>query len=217
LGFGGSTSANTKPHTHNQSLQDDGGDLSETLTDMNGVELYSLITDNSAAVAANTAAIAVNTAAIAAIEGVPTGTIVMWSGLLSAIPSGWVLCDGTGGTPNLIATFIRGVSTDATDPGSTGGADTVTLTGAESGLVSHSHSSSVSDPGHTHSVSNGSATSTPGVYFRNTASTGASYSLNTASSTTGISVSVGTAGPSAASSAHENMPSYYELAYIQKS
>ena len=212
MGFGGSTSANTKPHTHNQSLQDDGGDLSETLTDMNGVELYSLITDNSAAVAANTAAIAVNTAAIAAIEGVPTGTIVMWSGLLSAIPSGWVLCDGTGGTPNLIATFIRGVSTDATDPGSTGGADTVTLTGSESGLVSHSHSSSVSDPGHVHTFQGGNGPSQGG-----SGDTPWGSYYNTTSATTGISVSVGTAGPSAASSAHENMPSYYELAYIQKS
>jgi len=217
LGFGGSTSANTKPHTHNQSLQDDGGDLSETLTDMNGVELYSLITDNSAAVAANTAAIAVNTAAIAAIEGVPTGTIVMWSGLLSAIPSGWVLCDGTGGTPNLIATFIRGVSTDATDPGSTGGADTVTLTGAESGLVSHSHSSSVSDPGHTHSCTNGGNSTIAGAIFRNMATTGASFSLNTDSATTGIGVTVNSVGASDASSSHENMPAYYELAYIQKS
>jgi len=44
LGFSGSVSVNTLPHTHNQTLQDDGGELSETLTDMNGVTLYSLIT-----------------------------------------------------------------------------------------------------------------------------------------------------------------------------
>jgi len=44
LGFSGSVSVNTLPHTHNQTLQDDGGQLSETLTDMNGVTLYSLIT-----------------------------------------------------------------------------------------------------------------------------------------------------------------------------
>ena len=215
MGFGGSTSANTKPHTHNQTLQDDGGDLSETLTDMNGVELYSLITDNSAAVAANTAAIAVNTAAIAAIEGVPTGAIVMWSGLLSAIPSGWVLCDGTGGTPNLIATFIRGVATDATDPGSTGGADSVTLTGSESGLVSHSHTSSVSDPGHNHDCRDGNQTA-GGDYFKSEDNGQSTYN-QTESNTTGISVSVNSVGASDASSSHQNMPAYYELAYIQKS
>jgi len=65
---GGSSSPETLAHTHNQSLANDGGDLSETLTDMNGVALYSLITDNSAAVAANTANIATNTAAISTIE-----------------------------------------------------------------------------------------------------------------------------------------------------
>jgi len=31
--------------------------------------------------------------------GIPSGVIVMWSGLLANIPSGWALCDGTSGTP----------------------------------------------------------------------------------------------------------------------
>lgn len=44
MAFGGSVSVTTLPHTHNQSLTDDGGQLSQTLTDMNGVTLYSLIT-----------------------------------------------------------------------------------------------------------------------------------------------------------------------------
>ena len=83
MAFGGSTSSNTLPHTHNQTLINDGGDLSETLTDMNGVALYSLITDNTAAVAANTAA-------IAAINSVPSGLIAIWEGSLASIPTGWV-------------------------------------------------------------------------------------------------------------------------------
>lgn len=84
MAFGGSTSANTKPHTHNQTLVDDGGQLSETLTDMNGVVLYSLITDNSTAVAANTAAIAL-------INSVPSGLVAIWSSSIASIPSGWTL------------------------------------------------------------------------------------------------------------------------------
>ena len=46
FGGGSSGSAALTAHTHNQTLAGDGGDLSETLTDMNGVSLFSLIEDN---------------------------------------------------------------------------------------------------------------------------------------------------------------------------
>lgn len=40
--------------------------------------------------------------------GVPKGTIVMWSGLITAIPSGWTLCDGTlGGVSNATIPDLR--------------------------------------------------------------------------------------------------------------
>src|SRR5207237_1315846 len=42
------------------------------------------------------------------------GIIVLWSGLASAIPSGWVLCDGTNGTPDLRDRFIIGDGTGPT-------------------------------------------------------------------------------------------------------
>lgn len=44
MSFGGSSASVTLPHTHNQTLAGDGGQLSQLLTDMNGVTLYSLIT-----------------------------------------------------------------------------------------------------------------------------------------------------------------------------
>lgn len=56
-------------------------------------------------------------------SGVPSGTIVMWSGSIASIPTGWKLCDGTAGTPDLRSKFIRGAP-PATDPGATGGSDT---------------------------------------------------------------------------------------------
>ena len=47
------------------------------------------------------------------IEGVfarfVSGMIIAFKG--SSIPSGWALCDGSNGTPNLIGKFIRGGST----------------------------------------------------------------------------------------------------------
>ena len=73
MSFGGSSTSFTLPHTHNQTLANDGGQLSQTLTDMNGVTLYSLITGavdpqtaiNTAAIATNTGNIATNTTDIA--------------------------------------------------------------------------------------------------------------------------------------------------------
>ena len=216
MAFGGSVSANTKPHTHNQTLVDDGGDLSETLTDMNGVALYSLITDNSAAVATNTADIATNTAdiatntaAIAAIAAIPAGVILMWSGSVVSIPAGWDICDGTNGTINLSNKFVR----SGTSIGTTGGADTVTLTGAQSGTSAHDHSASSNTTGaHTHS----GGVTTPGEY--GTHATKVTTSANTGSAGNHSHViTVNNSSEAAASSSHENMPAYYELAYIQKS
>ena len=62
------------------------------------------------------------TAIEAAITGIPSGLIAMWSGTLANIPSGWHLCDGVSGRPNLLNKFVIGVATAATNPGATGGA-----------------------------------------------------------------------------------------------
>ena len=59
-------------------------------------------------------------------NGCPAGMIVMWAGTIATIPSGWVICDGNNGTPNLLARFVKGVATAATNPGTTGGATTHT-------------------------------------------------------------------------------------------
>jgi len=40
------------------------------------------------------------------------GVIVMWHGLITDIPDGWALCDGTQGTPDLAGNFIRGAVTE---------------------------------------------------------------------------------------------------------
>ena len=54
----------------------------------------------------------------------------MWSGATNNIPSGWALCDGNNGTPNLQDKFIVGAgSSYAVD--ATGGS-------ADATLVSHS-------------------------------------------------------------------------------
>ena len=60
----------------------------------------------------------------------PHGIICMWSGSIAAIPAGWVICDGTHGTPDLRDKFIIGAGTTYA-PGASGG--------------SNSHSHSISD------------------------------------------------------------------------
>lgn len=42
------------------------------------------------------------------VSSVPTGAILMWSGFIVAIPTGYVICDGTNGTPNLRDRFVVG-------------------------------------------------------------------------------------------------------------
>ena len=58
-------------------------------------------------------------------EVVPTGFIGMWSGSASTIPTGWTLCDGTNGTPNLTDRFVLGAG-KTYQPGATGGTATAT-------------------------------------------------------------------------------------------
>ena len=41
-------------------------------------------------------------------ESLPTGAIVMWGGSIASIPTGWTLCDGTAGTPDLQDRFVVG-------------------------------------------------------------------------------------------------------------
>ena len=59
------------------------------------------------------------TASVAA--AVPTGMIMMWSGASNAIPSGYVLCDGTNSTPDLRDRFVVGAGSSYA-VGATGGA-----------------------------------------------------------------------------------------------
>jgi hypothetical protein len=49
------------------------------------------------------------------------GIIALWSGSIASIPIGWVLCDGTHGTPDLREKFIMGANASTTPPGTTGG------------------------------------------------------------------------------------------------
>ena len=91
--------------------------------------------------------------AMSGLSSIPKGLVSMWSGTKATIPSGWLLCDGTNGTPDLRNKFIRGIGTgEADEAGATGGSDTITLDG--NNLPAHVHTVA-----HTHGAITGSLSS----------------------------------------------------------
>ena len=83
-----------------------------------------------------------------------SGMIILWSGNTGNIPSGFVLCDGNNGTPNLTDRFIVGAGA-AYSPGATGGSSSVTLSVSQ--MPSHSHTIN----NHNHSFSASTTTGNP--------------------------------------------------------
>jgi hypothetical protein len=60
---------------------------------------------------------------------IPAGGIILWSGSIGSIPAGYVLCNGSNGTPDLRDRFVIGAgSTYAVD--ATGGSTSYTPTGS---------------------------------------------------------------------------------------
>ena len=90
--------------------------------------------------------------------GIPAGGIIMWSGTVANIPSGWYLCNGSYGTPDLRDRFVVGAGSSY-NPGNTGGSETVSI--STSNMPSHNHSVSSHShtiPSHAHTVSSHSHT-----------------------------------------------------------
>lgn len=140
--------------------------------------------------------------------------IRMYSGLISAIPAGWDLCDGEDGRPNLFNKLLKGISTITTDPGTTGGTETFTLDSTN--LPTHTHSFTVvPNSGHYHDYIFPNYESSA-FRFAPDAIQGAS-TLNTLStSSTGAHTHTISGGSSGAGAVISTYPAYCELAYIIK-
>jgi len=139
----------------------------------------------------------------------PSGTIVLWSGSIGSIPAGWVLCNGSNGTPDLRNRFVVGAgSTYAVD--ATGGS-------ADAIVVSHTHTatSAVTDPGHTHVIRTDAGGGGGGAGRFVNGSTGGTSVDSTNSATTGVTVAT-TVNSAGNSGTNANLPPYYALCYIQK-
>jgi hypothetical protein len=69
------------------------------------------------------------------------GMIMMWSGTIATIPSGWLLCNGSSGTPDLRNRFIIGANADDAGVAKTNITGSPTQTGGSKDaiVVSHTH------------------------------------------------------------------------------
>jgi hypothetical protein len=142
--------------------------------------------------------------------GLPAGMIVMWSGATTSVPSGWQLCDGSNGTPDLRDRFVVGAG-NTYSAGDTGGVNEVSLTLNQ--LPSHDHGGSTSSSGnHSHSVA--SKRSDDGGSGENVPSINTGVSIGTSTSTNGAHTHTITA--QGGNHAHENRPPYYGVAFICK-
>lgn len=84
-------------------------------------------------------------------EPYPSGVIKLWYGSASNIPAGWVYCDGMNGTPDLRDTYPKSVPDTATDPGTTGGQNSLSLSSAQ--MPSHNHTGQADSTGsHDHKL-----------------------------------------------------------------
>jgi hypothetical protein len=150
------------------------------------------------------------TTAFVLANGVPTGAIIMWSGSIASIPSGWLLCNGTSGTPDLRDRFVVGAGSTYAVAATGGTADAI--------VVAHTHTatSTVSDPTHNHSSFKNSAPNGGGAgNCLADNSSGNSPGFATTSSATGITVAT-TNSSTGVSGTNQNLPPYYALAYIMK-
>jgi microcystin-dependent protein len=129
----------------------------------------------------------------------PVGGIIMWSGAVSAIPSGWAICDGEGDTPDLTGRFVIHADADS------GGTHDVNETGDAAATGDHTLTTAQM-PSHTHTYYQRG--------FTAAALAGGSedYSDDTALYTGGT----GPTGGGAVHSHTQSLPPYYALAYIMK-
>jgi len=138
----------------------------------------------------------------------PSEIIAVWTGFITAIPLGWKLCDGTNGTPDLREKFIRGVPTAGTNPGGTGGGSTVTINTGN--MSNHLHSGTGSSHNHT------------GRWSADTAGGEANEGLGGGDATqTAVPQNnsvkiVNTVQSQGGGGAHNNIPQFFEVLYIQK-
>lgn len=157
---------------------------------------------------------------------IPLGVITLWYGSIGSVPTGWYLCDGANGTPDLRDKFVVAAGSTYAVAATGGSANSV--------VVSHDHtysSTTGSSGSATGSVTGGVAgdfgpfSSATGVFAtsdgvgnrpQGAGGTGSSRTATLTIPTHTHTVS-GTTTTAGVSGTNANLPPYYALAYIMKS
>lgn len=189
-----------------------------TKADASSPALTGTPTAPTAAAATDTTQIATTAHVKDAIDLYFTGMILLWSGSSGTIPTGWAICDGTNGTPDLRDRFVVGAGTSY-------------AVGASGGSV---NKSTDSQGAHTHGAATGSTALTVDqmpahTHTSQTQPTGAGASVpygggagyNTvAAATSSTGGGSGHTHTIASDGAHTHTtdvrPPYYALCYIMK-
>jgi hypothetical protein len=194
-----------------------GGNLSVTGT----AAVTGVLTAPTAAPGTNTTQAATTAFVQAALSSLlPTGVITMWSGTIATIPSGWLLCNGSSGTPDLRDRFIVGARQDDAGVAKTNITGSLTQTGGSKDAitVSHTHTASTSTAGaHVHTM----VFQTNQADHAITGNVGDNGVLNDtrtsgSMSTEGNHTHTITVDSAGSSGTNANLVPYYALAFIMK-
>lgn len=162
---------------------------------------------------------------------IPKGGIIMWSGAISAIPTGWYLCNGSNNTPDLRDKFVVGAGNTYAVDAIGGSANAVVVSHNHGGVTTsngnHNHYIAVGGTqtsNNTNSLFDGTGTNRQELGLSTRAfdqsSDAFDYELVTvtgtqnagATNTTGAHThTINTDGESGT---NKNLPPYYALAYI---
>lgn len=240
MGDENSIAGTTKAHKHS-ATSSDGGFLETSVTGMTNLSQGSMIYGNASEIQTELTIGVTDGHVLTVSSGlpvwadpshttIPAGSVMMWAGLYDAIPSGYLLCDGSELDRTTYADLFSAIGTQfgstsgttftlplfedkfprspavSTSAGGTGGADSLTLTEAQ--MPTHNHT--INDSGHTHPwAGHKDYQDNAGNYFQPT--NNSTYSKTVPSATTGITIN-----DAGSSNSFDNRPSYLEVNFIIK-
>jgi hypothetical protein len=157
-----------------------------------------------------------------------SGMIMMWSGTIATIPTGWVLCNGSNSTPDLRNRFIVGAYSDTTGVAYTTitGANTQTGGSKDAITVSHTHTGTTDSKSLTGTVANiaesfNSSGTASGVFTKGSGTSSGTPTSTDTSASGSFSMDAShthtfTTGSTGSSGTDANLVPYFALAFIMK-